>query len=146
MILHRASTKYNEIVVTRRGDVITLWSPADIKQTAINVTVPALPHLEYARNTLLGVSFRPRPEKVLVIGLGGGSIPLMYAAACKGASIDAVEIDPVVVKAAKITPLAVLMGRWPGFILPSRHRWRMITPYSTPAPTMRGMKMLLAVG
>lgn len=41
------------------------------------------------------------PKKVLLIGLGGGTISRQYLSFFKNISIDAVELDPEVVKAAK---------------------------------------------
>jgi spermidine synthase len=101
MILYSSKTKFNDITVTRKGTVITLWSPSDIKQSAVNLNTPHLPGLEYARNTLLALSFHPDPSSILVIGLGGGTIPLMYHAVCKNARIYVIEIDPEMLLVAR---------------------------------------------
>ncbi len=101
MILYTSKTEFNDIVVTRKGKVITLWSPSDIKQSAVNIETPYLPNLEYARNTLSALAFFPNPSAVLVLGLGGGTIPLMYQKACKNAHIDVVEIDTEMLAVAR---------------------------------------------
>ena len=55
----------------------------------------------YPYVALLGVTrcLVPKPGRVLVVGVGGGSVLKDYAS--RGWSVDAVEIDPVVVKVAR---------------------------------------------
>lgn len=45
--------------------------------------------------------WQPAPERVLLIGVGGGSIPLALAAVRPTASIDAVDIDAAVLRVAE---------------------------------------------
>ena len=100
-VLYRTKTAFNDIWVTKEGNILTLYSPSSYKQTAINESNPFIPHLEYARNTILGLVFYPAPESILVMGLGGGSIPMMFHNICKQTHIDVVEIDPEIVEIAK---------------------------------------------
>jgi len=100
-VLYRAKTAYNDIWVTKEGTTITLYSPSSYRQTAINERNPFIPHLEYARNTILGLVFYPAPQSILVLGLGGGSIPMMYHNFCTQTHIDVVEIDPEIAVIAK---------------------------------------------
>lgn len=93
-ILYQAKTKFNDILVTQEGNVLTLYSPPKVRQTAIDAFNPTLSHLEYARNILLGLAFTQNPETILVMGLGGGAIPMMLRKIHKRFSIDVVEIDP----------------------------------------------------
>ncbi|MCP5108319.1 MAG: hypothetical protein GY950_33340 [bacterium] len=92
-MLYKTKTECNNITVTRKGDIITLWAPAGVKQTEVDITNPALPHLEYARNIMLSLAFHPYPESILILGLGGGAVPMMFFHACRSAHIDVVEID-----------------------------------------------------
>jgi spermidine synthase len=92
--VYRVKTDFNNIAVTQRGNIVTLWSPATVRQTEIDIRNPVVPRLEYARNTVLSLAFCPGPETILVLGLGGGSIPMMFHEICKNASIDVVDIDP----------------------------------------------------
>ena len=94
MILYKGKTEYNDLQVTRSGNIITLWSPSTVRQTAIDVTNLNLPYLRYARYTLPCLAFFQNPKSILVLGLGGGSIPMMLHHLCKSARIDVVEIDP----------------------------------------------------
>ena len=70
-------------------------------QSAMNLKDPAALRLLYSRYTSLGFAFRPDAKKMLIIGLGGGSIPKKAQKEFPNMEIDAVEIDPEVVKIAK---------------------------------------------
>ena len=93
-IFYESKTKYNDILVTQENNIITLYSPPDTRQTAIDVKNPTLPHLEYARNILPGLVLAEGPESILMLGLGGGAIPRMLANINSQFFIDIVEIDP----------------------------------------------------
>jgi spermidine synthase len=60
----------------------------------------ALP-LEYTRYALIGLAHQGRPRSMLMIGLGGGTFSTLVHRAIPEMTIDAVEIDPVVVAAAR---------------------------------------------
>ncbi len=70
-------------------------------QSAMVLKDPAALKLLYSRYTTIGLTFRPDARKMLVIGLGGGSIPKKLNKEFPNMEIDAVEIDPEVVKMAK---------------------------------------------
>src|SRR5690606_5761506 len=48
---------------------------------------------EYARLAFAGLMINPEPSRVLVVGLGGGSIPRTFRELFPEAKIDTVEID-----------------------------------------------------
>lgn len=93
MIIHRQKTGYNDITVTRDGKIVTLWSPDGVRQTAIDERRPGVPSLEYAFNTGLALAFCKHPERALVLGLGGGAIPMMFRRLVPSMQVDVVEID-----------------------------------------------------
>jgi spermidine synthase len=70
-------------------------------QSAMTLKDPAALRLLYSRYTSIGFTFRPDAKKMLLIGLGGGSIPKKINKEFPNLEIDAVEIDPEVVKMAK---------------------------------------------
>jgi len=70
-------------------------------QSAMTVKDPSALRLVYSRYTSLGFTFRPDAKKMLLIGLGGGSIPKKVQKEFPNMEIDAVEIDPEVIKIAK---------------------------------------------
>ncbi|MGE6761257.1 spermidine synthase [Corallococcus interemptor] len=57
--------------------------------------------LPYTRMSMVALAFVPRPENILAIGLGGGSIPMFLRAVLPDTHIDVVELDAAVVDAAK---------------------------------------------
>jgi len=98
--LFQTGGPFQELTVTRQGKVLTLWSAAGIRHTVFDSGSPHVPGLEYARNLLAALAFCPRAPSCLVLGLGGGSVPRMLAAARPEMEVDAVEIDPAVVDVA----------------------------------------------
>ena len=70
-------------------------------QSAMTLKDPTALRLIYSRYTSLGFTFRADAKKMLLIGLGGGSIPKKLNKEFPNMEIDAVEIDPEVIKLAK---------------------------------------------
>jgi spermidine synthase len=70
-------------------------------QSAMNLKDPTALRLIYSRYTSLGFTFRPDAKKMLLIGLGGGSIPKKAQKEFPSMEIDVVEIDPEVIQIAK---------------------------------------------
>jgi spermidine synthase len=99
--LYRTKGIAHDLIVTKEGSTITLWTAAGVRQTVLDLGAPHLPGLEYARNTLVALAFSPRAASFLILGLGGGSIPRMLLAARPGATVDAVEVDPAIPELAR---------------------------------------------
>ncbi|MBB6091763.1 spermidine synthase [Povalibacter uvarum] len=57
--------------------------------------------LNYTRMMLGALYLKPQPRSVLVIGLGGGTLPRALVRLLPDVSIDSVEIDPAVVRVAE---------------------------------------------
>jgi len=70
-------------------------------QSAMTLKDPTALRLIYSRYTSIGFTFRADAKKMLLIGLGGGSIPKKLNKEFPNMEIDAVEIDPEVIKLAK---------------------------------------------
>lgn len=72
------------------------------RQSCINLSDPHRFALNYTRMMMGGTLFTgDAPDRVLIIGLGGGSIPTALREILPQATIDVVEIDPAVTKVAK---------------------------------------------
>jgi spermidine synthase len=81
--------------------VMRFGSPSASDQSEIEPANPRAVPVEYVRYALLGLAHHGQPRRVLMVGLGGGTFTTLVHRALPDAVIDAVEIDPVVVAAAR---------------------------------------------
>jgi spermidine synthase len=102
-VLYEKESPYNTIVVTEdaRG-LRTLWFERNgVRQSVVKVGDPDHLELPYARAMPVGLVFAEKPERVLIVGLGGGTIPGFLHKHYPETTIDVVDIDPGVVEVAK---------------------------------------------
>jgi spermidine synthase len=76
-------------------------SPCGRDQSTMNLVDPSIVSVEYLRIATLGLAFVDRRERVLMMGLGGGTWTNLIARILPDVHIDAVEIDPLVVDVAR---------------------------------------------
>jgi spermidine synthase len=57
--------------------------------------------LPYAKSAMIGLAFAQYVERILVIGVGGGSIPMFLRQHYPSAHLDVVDIDPQIIVLAK---------------------------------------------
>ena len=97
-------TEYNDIFITKRRNELTMsfqLKGYDYTESVANLSDPDDLPVRYTRMMTVGVAYPPAVKKVLMIGLGGGSISSYLGRYMPDAAIDTVEIDPGVVSAAK---------------------------------------------
>ena len=104
---------FGTLVVTDDGDGLRSlrFGRSGITQSTIKVGDPEHLQFGYARLALAGFALLPAPagapdpvpmpRRILIVGLGGGSLPVFLHRHYPDAIIDVVEIDPAVVSAAK---------------------------------------------
>jgi spermidine synthase len=97
-------TVYNDIYISKRRAELTMafqlkgW---DYTESVINLReVDDLP-VRYTRVMTIGILYPPAPKKILMIGLGGGSISTYLGHFMPDVTIDTIELDPQVIAAAK---------------------------------------------
>jgi spermidine synthase len=102
-VVYKKASAYNTILVTEGPPGIrTLrFQEGGARQSVVKLGDPAHLELPYAQTALAGLAFCDKPRRVLVVGLGGGTIPMFLRKYYPGLWIDAVEIDPDVVDVAK---------------------------------------------
>ena len=102
-LLERRKSPYNEILVTEtaQGLRVLRFELDGARQTVVKPGDPEHLELPYARVVPLGLALADDPQRVLIVGLGGGTIPSMFRKHLPELRIDAVEIDPVVVDVAR---------------------------------------------
>ena len=71
-------------------------------QTSIKVGDPDHLEFDYLKLALAGLVLAEAPRRVLIVGLGGGALPVFMRRNFPQLQIDVVEIDPEVVTAAKL--------------------------------------------
>lgn len=101
---HEEASPFSRIRVRRDGDVRALTFVRDngqeVVQSRINLAVPHVLVAPYARTMFASYLYQPEPRRVLIVGLGGGAMVRFLTHYEPGAQIDAIEIDPVVVRLA----------------------------------------------
>ncbi|MFH2005213.1 MAG: fused MFS/spermidine synthase [bacterium] len=102
-VLFHARSAHGAVYVVREGSLrILRFGAADAEdQSAYDPSRPHHEPLEYVRTALLGAAYTGRPKRALMIGLGGGSWLRHLRRVAPAAELEAVEINPVVVKACR---------------------------------------------
>ncbi|NYT75414.1 fused MFS/spermidine synthase [Alcaligenaceae bacterium] len=73
----------------------------DGRQTCFDLADPDKMVFAYTRMMTTALFVRPNPQNILIVGLGGATIPRAFAKILPDAIIDSVEIDPAVVRVAE---------------------------------------------
>lgn len=97
-------TEYNDIFISKRRNELTLafqLKGYDYTESVANLTDPDDLPVRYTQVMTVGVVYPPAIKKVLMIGLGGGSISSYLGRFMPDVTIDTIEIDPGVINAAK---------------------------------------------
>lgn len=102
--LARIETEYNDIFITKRRNELTMsfqLKGFDYTESVTNLRdIDDLP-VAYTRAMTTALAYPNEIKKILMIGLGGGSISTYLGRAMPDVTIDTVEIDPGVITAAK---------------------------------------------
>jgi spermidine synthase len=101
-VLYEKQSPYNTVVVTEDEEGLrTLWFERyGARQSVVKVGDPDHLELAYARVMPVGVAVVEEPKRVLIVGLGGGTVPSFLHKHYPKTQIDVVDIDPVVVDVA----------------------------------------------
>lgn len=101
---HEEVSAFSRIRVRRDGDVRALTFVRDngqeVVQSRVNLTAPHTLAAPYARAMFASYLYQPHPRRVLIVGLGGGAMVRFLTHHEPQVHIDAVEIDPAVVRLA----------------------------------------------
>lgn len=96
-------SKFDRILVVDEGEMrcLRFRNVNNVNQSMISLSNPEVVPMKYIRLAMIGILFTPQMERVLMIGLGGGTFTSLLRRYYPALWIDAVEIDPVVVEVAK---------------------------------------------
>lgn len=102
-IVHTERSLYRNIFVTEDADnrCIRFSTQTSTTQSCYSLKNPD--HIQFECNKMImgALYVRPNPKKVLMIGLGGGTLATAFSKVVPGAEMDVVEIDPAMVRVAK---------------------------------------------
>lgn len=102
VVLYEKRSPYATIIVSEEAGIRTLrFERGGARQTVAKADDPTFLALPYSRTALLALGLAPEPRRILVLGLGGGTLPRFLNRYYPDAVIDAVDIDPDVVQVAK---------------------------------------------
>ncbi len=99
-VIHRGSLS-SGITVADDGCRRNLYLDGDTLQSSMLLADPERLDLEYGQAMMCAMLFQQSPEKVLLIGLGGGSLVKFLLEFCPEATIDVAEINPEIIKVAQ---------------------------------------------
>lgn len=103
-VLERASSDYNDIVVTQAGSVRTMYFVQGDRwliESRLDLRDPDALSLSVFRSMRAALLLQPAPKRVLMVGVGGGQLSNFLFSRLPGVEIDAVDIDPEVVRLAR---------------------------------------------
>jgi spermidine synthase len=97
-------TVYNDIFISKSRNLLKMsfqWQSWFFHESEVNLADPDDLPIRYARAITIAAIYPPEIKRVLVLGLGGGSVTTYFARFLPEATIDTVELDPGVIDAAK---------------------------------------------
>ena len=102
-VIYRGQSEFNTIVVTENAQGIRTLRFDDhgARQSVVKLGDPDYIELPYAKTVHVGLAVPDNPTRVLIVGLGGGTIPQFLRHHFPDLEIDVVELDPAVVQVAK---------------------------------------------
>ena len=156
VVYHEESDHYGIWVIERDDTRYLRFARDGINQTAVRLGDPTWLEFTYTRALTAAFAIAQSKASVLIIGLGGGTIPMFLRRVMPDAAIDVVEIDPRVAAVAQaqlgFTPdakLHVQIADGRRFIETSDARWDVIVldAYGADAipPTLATREFLAAV-
>jgi spermidine synthase len=99
-----AQSDYSHIRLRRKENIRTLLFVRDtgqeVAETFLDLGQPHRLLTDYTRMMFMSYAFQPKPEKVLIVGLGGGSMVHFLKKHDPDVSVDVVEIDSSIVQIA----------------------------------------------
>lgn len=131
--IERFDTIYNSLTVEKKGSIVELRARSrggEALESAVDLTDPLRLVVPYTRSLYAALFLQPKPERVLMIGLGGAGFHRLFHAAYPQALLQSVELDPKVKELCETrmafapnrkTPVAVMDGRM--FVKRDKSQW-----------------------
>ncbi len=126
-------TIYNSLTVERRGNIVELRARArgsEALESAVDLSDPLQLVVHYTRSLYGALYIHPKPQRVLMIGLGGAGFHRLFSAAFPDSLLHTVELDQKVLdlcqtrmqfKPTAKTPVTIMDGRM--FVKRDKQQW-----------------------
>ncbi len=103
-VIHNERSLYRNILVEDSGDLRCLKFNVKSTKTQQSCYLKSKPQqlvFNYTKLLMASLLLNPEPKRILIIGLGGGTMSNTLAQLYPQSKIDNVEIDPAVIKVAR---------------------------------------------
>ena len=102
-VLYEKPSAYNNIIVTEEADGMRVlrFERGGARQSITKPGEPEYLGFAYTKVAFVGLALTEEPRRIMVVGIGGGTMPMFLRKYYPKATIDAVDIDPDVVHVAK---------------------------------------------
>jgi spermidine synthase len=102
-VLYDKPSAYNNIIVTEdeSGLRVLRFERGGARQTIAKPGDPTFLGFAYTKVAFAGLALSPEPRRIMIVGLGGGTMPMFLRHYYPNATIDVVDIDPDVVHVAR---------------------------------------------
>jgi spermidine synthase len=103
-VLARERTQYNDIYVIQNDGYRELWFKGNgdyFLQSRVNVEQQKQLALVYSNMMMASLLFCPKPQRLLMVGLGGAAVTNFLSQQYPNLHIDVVEIDSKVIEVSK---------------------------------------------
>jgi len=116
-------TIYNSLTIEKMGSMVELRARSrrsEALESAVDLNDPLKLVVNYTRSLYGALFLQPKPQRVLMIGLGGAGFHRLFAAAYPDVLLQTVELDPKVKELCETrmafvptanTPVALMDGR-----------------------------------
>lgn len=103
-VIRQEKSAINDIYITKEAEGwrclrFSLTLPG--RQSCVDPAAPQRLTFQYTQAMMGALLLQPQPKRILMIGLGGGSLPMALRRVLPETQIDAVEIDPAVAQVAE---------------------------------------------
>jgi spermidine synthase len=102
-VIHAEHTRYGHVYVIDRGDtrILRLETLDGDDQSIVSLTNPETVPMDYVRYATIALAYIDSPSRMLMVGLGGGTYTTLLWKHFPKLSIEAVEINPAVIRLAR---------------------------------------------
>jgi spermidine synthase len=102
-VLYEKASAYNNIIVTEddSGLRVLRFELNGARQSIAKPGDPTYLGFAYTRAAFVGLALIDEPHRIMIVGLGGGTMPMFLRHYYPDAMIDVVDIDPDVVHVAR---------------------------------------------